>query len=109
MAKLIDLTGQRFERLLVVKRSGYIGERTSWECICDCGEKVNITSNALKSKNTKSCGCYSYEQLMNRITTHGKSNIPEYRIWQGIIDRCINSNNYSYHNYGGRGVGVCCR
>ena len=30
-----------------------------------------------------------------------------YRIWVGMKNRCQNPNNYSYHNYGGRGIKVC--
>lgn len=31
----------------------------------------------------------------------------EYRIWSGMFQRCNNSNNPAYHNYGGRGIKVC--
>lgn len=34
---------------------------------------------------------------------------PLYRIWQGMLDRCHNPNNKSYHRYGGRGIVVCTR
>lgn len=30
-----------------------------------------------------------------------------YRIWVGMKNRCQNANNYSYANYGGRGIAVC--
>lgn len=30
-----------------------------------------------------------------------------YRIWVSMKNRCQNPNNYSYHNYGGRGITVC--
>ena len=41
--------------------------------------------------------------------THGKRYIPEYRVWQAMIQRCINPNDSAWHNYGGRGITVCKR
>ena len=34
---------------------------------------------------------------------------PEYRIWQHIKKRCLNSTNHAYNRYGGRGITVCDR
>ncbi len=31
----------------------------------------------------------------------------EYRIWNGIKQRCLNPNNAAYGRYGGRGISVC--
>lgn len=68
MGKLIDLTGQRFGRLTVVKKVNpddvwYIGSDTSalWLCKCDCGNEVVVLSRCLRRGNTKSCGCYRRE------------------------------------------------
>jgi hypothetical protein len=63
---LKDLTGQKFGRLTVLKRTddhiSKSGIRSvKWECICDCGNIVNVIGDALKSGNTKSCGCYKKE------------------------------------------------
>ena len=58
MGKLIDLTGQRFGRLVVVKREGSCKEnKPTWLCKCDCGKNVIIRAKSLQSGNTKSCGC----------------------------------------------------
>lgn len=59
----ICLTGQRFGRLSVlgplpIKERGKIGK---WECQCDCGSKVAISSITLRRSKTKSCGCYRRE------------------------------------------------
>ncbi len=64
MGKKIDLTGQQFGRLLVVKKSDEIRDHhTVWECSCSCGseKKVLVKSDALKKGNTKSCGCWKKE------------------------------------------------
>lgn len=34
---------------------------------------------------------------------------PEYKAWSAMRHRCLNHNNKSYHNYGGRGIAVCER
>lgn len=59
MQKFIDLTGQRFGRLLVVK---LIDERKKprilqWLCKCDCGNETIVVSQNLRKGHTKSCGC----------------------------------------------------
>jgi len=41
--------------------------------------------------------------------TNGRKTSPEYKSWGGMIQRCENPKNPSYHNYGGRGVRVCRR
>lgn len=38
---------------------------------------------------------------------HGYSRTPTYYTWEGIIQRCNNSNDDSYYLYGGRGITVC--
>lgn len=66
MGKFIDLTGQRFGKLLVLERaenyrqpSGQI--KTQWLCKCDCGNNAIIRGEYLKSGHTQSCGCYTKE------------------------------------------------
>ena len=58
MGRLIDLTGQKFGRLTVIKR-GLNGKRgqTKWLCRCDCGTEKIIDGEHLKRGTTKSCGC----------------------------------------------------
>jgi hypothetical protein len=34
---------------------------------------------------------------------------PEHAVWRSMLARCDNSNNASYHYYGGRGIKVCKR
>ena len=55
MSALIDLTGQRFGMLTVIKRVP--GKYTTWLCRCDCGKKVEIISGNLRGGISKSCGC----------------------------------------------------
>jgi len=69
--ELIDLTGKRFGRLTVIKRSYPNGKnyRVKWLCKCDCGNEKIIASNHLIKNEIKSCGCLGSEAR----TTHGMS------------------------------------
>lgn len=54
----IDLTGQRFGRLVAIKDAGYTKNRSRvWECKCDCGNTAFVQAGNLKNGHTKSCGC----------------------------------------------------
>lgn len=62
MSKYKDLTGQKFNRLTVIKKAENIGTRTAWECLCDCGNIVTVIGNNLTQNKTKSCGCLKKEK-----------------------------------------------
>ena len=53
----IDLSGQRFGKLLVVSRVENRGGRPAWMCHCDCGNSKDIRAENLRSGATQSCGC----------------------------------------------------
>jgi len=58
MGRFIDLTGQRFGRLLVIKRvNSSQSNRICWLCKCDCGNKKIVSSNNLRRVTIKSCNC----------------------------------------------------
>lgn len=40
---------------------------------------------------------------------HNRHNTTEYHIWEGMKQRCLNPNNPSYPNYGGRGIKISKR
>ena len=72
MSKLIDLTGQRFGRLVVLERGddyvsppdlydGSVQRRVQWICKCDCGNTTLVWSESLKNGRTRSCGCLRKE------------------------------------------------
>ena len=61
MAKFIDLSGQRFGRLVAleaIRKNGIV----YWKCLCDCGGTTTTTCAKLKSGHTKSCGCLQRER-----------------------------------------------
>ena len=52
----LDLTGQRFGKLVVLKR---IKKRGSfWFCRCDCGTEKLVRTNNLRGGSAVSCGCH---------------------------------------------------
>jgi len=52
-----DLSGERFNRLIILKRVHVKKSLTHWLCECDCGSQVVVFSGHLKNGHTKSCGC----------------------------------------------------
>lgn len=63
MSYRIDLTGRRFERLLVVARAPNLGKHAAWTCACDCGQRRVIRGIALTRGQTRSCGCLRREHM----------------------------------------------
>jgi len=53
----IDLTGQRFGRLVAVSIAG-TGEKRLWLCKCDCGNNKAYPTFQLRAGYTTSCGCW---------------------------------------------------
>jgi hypothetical protein len=106
MSRPVDISMQRFGALVAQTR--LIGsKRTLWQCSCDCGKTVTVPYGNLRSGNTTSCGCLKYaNRKTGRVT---KASFPEYKIWGGIRQRCLNPNDPGYHRYGGRGITICDR
>ena len=107
--RFINLTSQRFGRLIVSEFAGYDrkGHAFWWKCCCDCGNICKVRGQSLRRGETKSCGCLSAELSSTRNATHGKTKTTEYKIWAGMIQRCMNSAINNYADYGGRGISVC--
>lgn len=111
MGKLIDLTGQRFGRLVVEKLDHIVSKATHnqyyWLCKCDCGNTKSILGQSLNRGATLSCGCFQKEKIRERSKTHGLSKSRLYIIRSNMIQRCYNSRSTYYKNYGGRNITVC--
>jgi len=110
MPQFIDITGQRFGRLVVKQRDDdYVSPKgyhaTNWICECDCGNTVVVRKCNLTSGASTSCGCKRVDEP-NR-TTHGQKHTRLYGIWLGMKDRCSNPSTQCYKDYGGRGIYVC--
>lgn len=106
MAKMVDITGEKFGRLTALKPI-FDGRRYNWLCRCDCGNTCVKNGVSLRNGSTKSCGCIHSEQLSKRSKKHGYSGERLYRVWKGIKGRCNFPSHKSYKDYGGRGIKVC--
>ena len=64
--KLINLTGQKFGRLTVIKREyPNRNKKPQWLCKCECGTEKIIDGASLRTGHTKSCGCLQKETVEN--------------------------------------------
>ena len=107
-----EMIGKVFGRFTVL---AFIGVdkygNVKWKCICSCGIMKLVFGASLRSGNTKSCGCLMRELARKRKArlTHGRSDSFEYQVWLRMKQRCYNTNNPNYKNYGGRGIRICKR
>lgn len=103
-----DITGNRFGSLVCVRYVGNTRNHDSlYLCLCDCGQESTVRRNDLMSNRTKSCGCGQgkFTHGLSRRENGKKQKL--YSVWIAMRDRCNNSGNKNYHNYGGRGISVC--
>ena len=102
-----DLTNAAFGLLVVQGFAGRSKWGAKWECVCACGNITVVLGSNLTTGNTTSCGC----ERARVITKHGQSKprTPEFVAWEHMIQRCTNSSDSQFYNYGGRGISVCDR
>jgi len=93
-----DISGNQFGDLVAIAPVERKGKNIMWLCICLCGSDVLINPHNIKT--TKSCGCRS---------VHGHYGTSEYIAWSAAKQRCFNSKNPRYKNYGGRGISMCSK
>lgn len=117
MPHLVDLTGTRYGRTVVVGRAPYgLDKEVRWLIRCDCGRERSVRGSSLRTGKTRSCGCFRRElmrELGLKPKTHGHARhtaepqSPEYMTWKGMIARCCNPKATGYARWGGRGITVC--
>lgn len=106
MIPRVDISGQRFGRLVVGRHETSTGKKSHWRCVCDCGQTTFAKAAILRRGHKRSCGCLQRDVTSKRARTHGLSGTPEHQSWMKMLGRCGNPNNKNYHQYGGRGVEV---
>lgn len=115
MGNFVDLTGQRFGRLTVIKKDPdrSSGKHRRVICVCDCGTQKSIAVDHLRNGHIKSCGCLKAETCIDNLpeecvrVKHGMSKSHLYQIYEAMMQRCYNHKKPFFGDYGGRGVRVC--
>ena len=101
----IDLTGQRFGRLTVIKEAGRAMDGSViWDCRCDCGNMTTKIGTRMRNGYVYSCGCAHMKH--GQGSSRGKRT-RLYRIWANMKTRCRDAKVPCFKNYGGRGIKVC--
>lgn len=93
-AKFIDITGQKFGKLLVLSRTKPVRKGAIWLCLCDCGKQIITTGGSLRSGSTKSCGCLiQTEDLTGKkfgkllvLSRHIKHGVKTKILWNCLCD-----------------------
>lgn len=109
---LIDETGNKYGRLLVIKRDINNSHKNAfWLCECECGQIKVINGQSLRNGETKSCGCLQREKAKKTfsklLTKHGMCGTKIYNVWKAMTKRCRDKNEADYKYYGGKGIKVC--
>ena len=112
-ARINDMTGQIFGRLVVVKihcRNNGI----HWLCKCECGGQTIVKTGHLNSGGTRSCGCLKSECCRKASKISAKKRSLPFKnkrklkdLRRNIINRCTNPKDKRWANYGGRGISIC--
>ena len=72
-----------------------------------CGTNFKANIYDIKSKNTKSCGCYKKRRTIETHKTHGLGYTRLYTVRAEIKNRTLNTKHKHYNGYGGRGITIC--
>ena len=109
MSRLVDLTGQRFGRLIVTEKASPRPGSTNarWRCVCDCGNETLVLGTTLRRGESRSCGCLRSELQQEKMTSHGLYRSRVATIWYNMKERCLCQTSTNYENYGGRGITIC--
>lgn len=121
MAKIRDITGLRFGRLLALREQPPRNGRQFWLFECECGSRKVINKSHAVCGRIVSCGCYvveisKSEQNAERCRTlavgagrHNMSTTPVYAVWKSMRQRCKNPKSPDFKWYGALGIRVCKR
>lgn len=89
----IDITGQRFGKLVAKNMAPPANGRSRWECICDCGRTTTVLTENLRSsatgKNSRSCGMCRKATPASFKPKHGAATKkgPTYNSWRAMRRR----------------------
>jgi len=108
-----NIGNEPFGRLTAIEHTGQRNRhgQSLWLCKCECGNKIVVAGNDLRTGHTKSCGCLQRDTVRKLSAVHGHrpgiAPSPTYVTWGNMIQRCENTKHPDYRLYGGRGIAVC--
>lgn len=80
---------------------------------CACGTEAERHKHHIFRGLSRSCGCLSKLLVSQANTKHGQCRTGKrtaaWRAWSSMKSRCLNPDDTSFPDYGGRGITVCKR
>ncbi|EAX3122608.1 AP2 domain-containing protein [Salmonella enterica] len=101
--------GDRFSRLTFIEELPSDKKHRRGLFSCDCGENKVMRLCGVINGSIRSCGRLQSENASKCNKKHGMKKTREYNSWDSMIQRCENTKNDRYYDYGGRGITVCER
>lgn len=87
MSRAIDLTGGKYGRWTVIKKSqAFSATKPLWDCECECGTRRAVLRNHLRSGHSRSCGCLKTEVSSQTNSAKLKPGMVFNRLT--VIERC---------------------
>lgn len=107
--KVIQLDGQVFSHLTVLRRQGTVKKYATWLCRCTCGTEIEIRGDHLRRGIRKTCARNGH--FWSAVQGGGmEARYPaEYATWKSMRERCKKKKGKHYRIYGKRGIKVCER
>ena len=103
MTKVIDPIGHTYGKLTILQRTKVQRGHIFYECLCTCGETVEVSRNNLLRGNSSQCNECGYVSRSNsQITINKKKNYTTYISYTSMKLRCSESIRYI-------GVPICDR
>jgi hypothetical protein len=113
MTAPVDITGERYGRLVALRRLPGVKGKTIWLFRCDCGTECAKHFDNVRAGRTLSCGCLHDEKVKTTNLKHGHSANGQvsrtFLSYMNAKSRCYNPRNRGYAEYGGRGIYMCDR
>lgn len=100
MPKKLNLIGQTFGKLTVIREAENKNHKTYWLCQCECGNYTTVQTSHLRDGNIKSCGCLhqtpKQQTLLSQLSDQEFIQIVQSsKTYKEIITKC------GYSNYSG--------
>jgi len=85
------------------------GKHVSHELTAETRAKISAAAKARGNNHAPGCRCDWCRRQFGVIKHGDAGRTAEYRAWQNMRARCLNSRNPRFADYGGRGITICPR